>query len=332
MADKELLLSVRNLKVAFHTREATIYAVNGISYDLAKGETIGIVGESGSGKTVGCMSMLKLISMPPGKIEDGQVLFEGRDLVPLKGEKLRQVRGKEIGVIFQDPMTAFNQVMTIGDQMVEGYMAHFKASKSVALEKAIKLFELVGIPSPERRLHDYPSQFSGGMRQRAMIAMALMCDPKLLIADEPTTALDVTIQAQIVDLVKSIRDKIGTSIIWISHDLGVVAGLADRVLVMYAGYIIESAMADDLYEHPRHPYTQGLLGSLPSIEEDSKERLVSINGMPPYMNRLNIGCPFAPRCEYAIPRCLNENPVLKPAGDHGHMAACHRVEEGVYGF
>ena len=321
MEQKEILLQVRDYRVAFYTREATVYAVNGINYDLHKGETLGIVGESGSGKTVSCMSMLKLISMPPGKIDSGSVLFGGVDLAKLKRDKIRPYRGKEIGVIFQDPMTAFNQVITIGEQMIEGHMAHFRSSRKEALAKALSLYELEGIPSPESRLKDYPFQFSGGMRQRAMIAMALMCDPKMLIADEPTTALDVTIQAQIVDLVKDLRKQIGTSIIWISHDLGVVASLADRVMVMYAGYIIESASSDDLYERPLHPYTKGLLESLPSMNEDASKRLTSIGGMPPYMNKLNIGCPFAPRCKHVMDKCLKENPLLKPISAD-HLVAC----------
>ncbi|MDL2229458.1 ABC transporter ATP-binding protein [Treponema sp. OttesenSCG-928-L16] len=322
----ETLLEIGELKVAFHLRDSVVHAVNGISYSLHKGETIGLVGESGCGKTVSSMSMLKLISMPPGKIEGGSVVFGGKDLVPMGRDELRQIRGKEIGVIFQDPMTAFNQLMTVGDQLTEGYRTHFKASRKEALRRAEELMDQVGIPSASSRLKEYPSQYSGGMRQRAMIAMALMCSPRMIIADEPTTALDVTIQAQILDLVKDIRSSSNMSILWVSHDLGVVAGLADRVLVMYAGSIVEDAPAEELYGNPLHPYTKGLLSSLPSADGGGKKRLSSIPGFPPLMNRIPPGCSFAPRCPYAADICRSEIPPLRQAGgntQNSHSAACH---------
>lgn len=319
----EPILQVRDLEVAFHVRAGVTHAVNGISYTLHQGETLGIVGESGCGKTVSSMSLLKLISMPPGKIERGSAVYKGKDdLITLSGKQLRPFRGREIAVIFQDPMTAFNQVMTIGDQMCEGYMVHFKASKKEAMKEAERLMELTGIPSPAARLKDYPSQFSGGMRQRAMIAMALMCKPGILIADEPTTALDVTIQSQILDLMKDLKKELGTSIMWVSHDLGVVAGLADTVNVMYAGKIVETAPVDELYYRPKHPYTAGLLASLPSTDVDKDaHRLSSIGGYPPILDHEITSCPFAPRCKFASEKCLNACPSLNEIGN-GHSVAC----------
>lgn len=317
------LLEINDLTVHFETREATIHAVNGISYSLDTGETIGIVGESGSGKTVCSMSLLKLIDMPPGRIVRGTAKFNGIDLLKLSPRELKKIRGKEIGVIFQDPMTSFNPVMTIGDQLTEGLIEQTGISKKKAQEKAVELLNIVGIPSPKERLKDYPGFFSGGMRQRVMIAMGLICNPKILIADEPTTALDVTVQAQILDLIRDLRKDFGTAIVWISHDLGVVAGLAERVLVMYAGFIVEDAPVDKLYANPKHPYTEGLLASLPTIEDDSKKRLDSIKGLPPYMNRLPQGCPFAPRCKYAMDICYRERPQLTYRDqEKTHMAAC----------
>lgn len=317
------ILEVRDLEVAFHVRAGVTHAVNGISYTLHEGETLGIVGESGCGKSVSSMALLKLISIPPGKIEKGSAVYRGKeDLIALSSKQLRPFRGKEIAVIFQDPMTAFNQVMTIGDQLCEGYMHHFKATKKEALKEAERLMELTGIPSPSSRLKDYPSQFSGGMRQRAMIAMALMCKPGILIADEPTTALDVTIQSQIIDLMKDLRKELGTSIMWISHDLGVVAGLADTVNVMYAGKIVETAPVDEIYYRPRHPYTCGLLASLPSTDVSTENhRLSSIAGYPPILNHEITSCPFAPRCKYASEECSRSCPDLKDTGN-GHMVAC----------
>jgi oligopeptide transport system ATP-binding protein len=270
--------------------------------------------------------MLRLISMPPGKICGGKALFRGRDLLTLPPEELRKVRGSQIGVVFQDPMTSFNQVMTIGDQLIEGPMEHLGIGRKAALELAAEFLGIVGIPRPGDRLRDYPHQFSGGMRQRAMIALALMCRPALLIADEPTTALDVTVQAQILDMVKDLRMRLGTSIIWISHDLGVVAGIADSVLVMYAGFVVEDSPVDDLYANPLHPYTRGLLDSLPSLDGSPGSRLKSIGGMPPYMSAPPVGCPFRPRCPRASEPCGRENPALRPgrAGSvaDGHLVAC----------
>ena len=320
---KDVILDVKNLNVSFHMRSGITHAVNGISYTLHEGETLGIVGESGCGKTVSSMALLKLISMPPGKIESGEAWYRrDTDLIKLSNKQLRPYRGKEIAVIFQDPMTAFNQVITIGSQMVEGYMEHYKVSKKEAMIEAERLMELTGIPSPAARLKDYPSQFSGGMRQRAMIAMALMCRPSILIADEPTTALDVTIQSQILDLMKNLRREMNTSIMWISHDLGVVAGLADTVNVMYAGKIVETAPVDDLYYKPRHPYTQGLLESLPSTDVNTEQkRLSSIGGYPPILNHEITSCPFAPRCKHATERCKSECPSLTEVGN-GHSVAC----------
>ena len=323
MINNEVILEVKDLEVAFHVRAGITHAVNGISYTLHKGETLGIVGESGCGKTVSSMALLKLISIPPGKIEKGSAIYQGKtDLIQLTNKQLRPFRGKEIAVIFQDPLTAFNQVMTIGDQMCEGYMTHFKATRKEALKEAERLMELTGISSPAARLKDYPYQFSGGMRQRAMIAMALMCKPSILIADEPTTALDVTIQGQILDLMKDLKKELGTSIMWVSHDLGVVAGLADTVNVMYAGQIVESAPVDDLYYRPSHPYTKGLLASLPSTDIDSEvHRLSSIGGYPPILDHEITSCPFAPRCECVCDKCLHSCPPLKDTGN-GHKVAC----------
>lgn len=322
----EKILEVTDLKVSFRKKEGVTHAVNGISYTLHKGETLGIVGESGCGKTVSTMSLLKLISMPPGCIDSGSAIYKGQtDLIALSDKQLRPYRGKELAVIFQDPMTAFNQVMTIGDQIIEGHREHFKSSKKEAMKEAVKFMELTGISAAESRLKDYPSNFSGGMRQRAMIAMALMCQPSVLIADEPTTALDVTIQSQILDLMKELKKTLGTSILWISHDLGVVAGLADSVLVMYAGTVVEKTAVDELYYKPMHPYTQGLLSSLPSTNPDvESERLTSIGGYPPILNKELTCCPFAPRCTHATSICLESVPPLEEKGN-GHFVACHHA-------
>jgi len=315
------LLEVQDLRTQFHTREGLVYAVNGISYQLEEGETLGIVGESGCGKSVGVLSLLRLIPEPPGKIASGQALFQGRDLLKMSSEEMRHVRGAQVAMIFQDPMTSLNPVLTIGRQLTEALELHMGMNKQQSRDRAADLLSMVGIPQAADRLGDYPHQFSGGMRQRVMIAMALSCTPQLLIADEPTTALDVTIQAQIIDLVKRLRDELGMAIIWITHDLGIVAGLAKRVLVMYAGFIIEEARVKDLYSDPRHPYTLGLLGSLPRVDETQHRRLVSIEGMPPDLLGLPPGCPFAARCVYRIERCDKENPPLEPVSP-GHWKAC----------
>lgn len=315
------LFSVKDLETQFHTREGTVHAVNGVSLSLQEGETLGIVGESGCGKSVSMLSTLRLIPQPPGEIVAGKANFQGRDLLELSHEELRHVRGAQIGFVFQDPMTSFNPVQTIGKQLVEPLEIHLGMNKKQAWDRAIEMLNMVRIPNPEDRLKDYPHQFSGGMRQRAMIAMALACSPQVLIADEPTTALDVTIQAQIMDLVLSLRKELGMSIIWITHDLGVIAGLADRVIVMYAGYIVEEAKVKDLYIRPEHPYTLGLLRSLPRLDMDEKKRLVSIEGVPPVLFKKPKFCPFASRCPYRVEKCLDENPPLMLVGEN-HKTAC----------
>lgn len=316
------LLEVKGLKTQFFTQDGVVHAVNGISYTLNEGETLGIVGESGSGKSVGVMSLIRLIPSPPGKIVAGEVIFEGRDLLKVSDEEIRSIRGNKIAMIFQDPMTSLNPVLTIGRQIGEALELHLGMDKKQAQDRTIELLKLVGIPSAADRVNNYPHQFSGGMRQRVMIAMGLSCNPQLLIADEPTTALDVTIQAQIIDLVKRLRDEIGMAIIWITHDLGVVAGLADRVIVMYAGYIVEEAPVRSLYRDPRHPYTLGLLGSLPRLDEDRPQELKSIEGLPPDLINFPVGCPFYARCNYRVDICAREMPPLRPVGQ-GHKVACH---------
>ncbi len=315
------LLDVQGLETQFHTREGNVHAVNGVSFHLDEGETLGIVGESGCGKSVTVTSMLRLIPIPPGEIVAGKAIFEGKDLLSISDEEIRHVRGAQISMIFQDPMTSLNPVLTIGRQLAEPSEIHHGLSVKEANERSAELLSMVGIPNASQRLDDYPHQFSGGMRQRAMIAMALVCTPQILIADEPTTALDVTIQAQIVELVKSLRDKLGMAIIWITHDLGIVAGLADRVAVMYGGFIIEEAAVKDLYKNPTHPYTLGLLGSLPRMDSGDHRRLVSIEGIPPVLLERPHFCPFAPRCQFVYDRCWMENPTLTTV-EPGHRAAC----------
>jgi len=305
----------------FGTREGTVHAVNGVSFHLREGELLGIVGESGSGKSVTMMSLMKLVPMPPAEIVSGTVMFDGRDLVQLDPADLREVRGGQIGFVFQDPMTSLNPVFTVGFQLVEPLRKHLGMSKAEAWERATELLALVGIPSPRERLNDYPHQFSGGMRQRVMIAIALACEPKVLIADEPTTALDVTIQAQILQLIKDLRHELGMGIVWITHDLGVVAGIADRVIVMYGGLIVEHAPVRELYEQPKHPYTRALLETLPSLDVHRAGRLNSISGQPPNLLAPPEACPFAARCELAFERCWQENPPIR-AIDDGHDVAC----------
>ena len=315
------LLEVRNLQTQFFTKEGIVRAVNNISYELNTGETLGIVGESGCGKSVGALSLLRLIPSPPGKIVGGEILFDGIDLLKVHESEIERIRGNRIAMIFQDPMTSLNPMMPIGRQISESLELHLKMTKKEARSKAIELLEMVRIPSAADRIDDYPIQFSGGMRQRVMIAMALSCNPEILIADEPTTALDVTIQAQITDLVNRLREEIGMAVIWITHDLGVVAGLTDRVIVMYAGRIVEEASVEELYENPRHPYTIGLLGSVPRLDEERPEKLTSIEGMPPDMIDYPSGCPFYARCTFKIDRCLESPPDLREVGP-GHKAAC----------
>jgi len=303
------VLRVTDLTTRFNTQDGTVHAVNGVSFDLADGEVLGVVGESGSGKSVTMMSLLRLIPMPPGEITAGEAVFDDRDLLSMDLNDLREVRGGKVGFIFQDPMTSLNPVVTVGDQIVESLTVHQPARRSQMRARALELLQLVGIPAAEDRLRSYPHELSGGMRQRVMIAIALACNPRVLVADEPTTALDVTIQAQILELVKDLRAKLGMAVIWITHDLGVVAGLVDRVLVMYGGQIVEDAPVDELYADHRHPYTQGLLASLPSTNSRG-QKLVNIVGQPPDMRRPPSSCSFAPRCPHAFDRCHAENPRL----------------------
>jgi oligopeptide transport system ATP-binding protein len=315
------LLNVQGLETHFRTREGVVHAVNGVSFHLKEGETLGIVGESGCGKSVTVLSVLRLIPVPPGETVAGEAIFQGKDLLKISNEEIRHVRGAQISMVFQDPMTSFNPVLTIGQQVAEPLEIHQGMTRQQAYDRATEMFAMVGIPNARDRLNDYPHQFSGGMRQRAMIAMALTCNPQILIADEPTTALDVTIQAQIVDLVKRLRDELGMAVIWITHDLGVIAGLADRMIVMYGGFIIEEAPVKLLYSNPQHPYTLGLLGSLPRLDTNERHRLVSIEGLPPVLFNRPKACPFYPRCTYHVDRCLHENPPLIPI-EMNHTAAC----------
>jgi peptide/nickel transport system ATP-binding protein/oligopeptide transport system ATP-binding protein len=321
MLNQPAILQVENIATRFRTQEGQVHAVNGISFELKKGELLGVVGESGSGKSVTMMSLLKLLPMPPAEIVSGEATFEGQDLLKLDLEELRKIRGGKIGFIFQDPMTSLNPVLTIGYQLTEPMREHLGLSRSDARRRAIELLDLVGIPMAKSRMGDFPHQFSGGMRQRVMIAIALACDPQILIADEPTTALDVTIQAQILEIIKRLREELGMAIIWITHDLGVVAGMADRVAVMYGGFIVEEAPVNELYAKPKHPYTQGLLKTLPNLEGERAERLKSIKGQPPSLHQKPVSCPFASRCSQTMERCLQENPVLVNR-ENSHKVAC----------
>jgi oligopeptide transport system ATP-binding protein len=318
-------MEVKDLVTRFHTQEGTVYAVNGVSYKLNEGETLGVVGESGSGKSVHALSIMRLIPSPPGKIERGSVEFRGRDLLKISNEEMRLVRGAEIAMIFQDPMTSLNPVLTIGTQITEALKLHMGMNDKQSKERAAELLTMVGIPDAMKRLSNYPHQFSGGMRQRVMIAMALSCNPKLLIADEPTTALDVTIQAQIIELVKKLRDQLGMAMIWISHDLGVVAGLSDTVQVMYGGVIVERGPANEVFGDTRHPYTLGLLKSLPRLDARQQGKLTQIEGSPPDMRNPPKGCPFFARCTYRIPgKCDEVMPPLIPGPESSpsHLKAC----------
>jgi oligopeptide transport system ATP-binding protein len=315
------VLEVEGLETCFFTQDGVVRAVSGISYHLDEGETLAIVGESGSGKSVGVLSLLRLIPQPPGKVVAGSVMFDGKDLLKMNDGEIRKVRGNRIAMIFQDPMTSLNPVLTIGFQVSEALMLHMNMDHAAATRRTIELLEMVGIPEAATRVDDYPHQFSGGMRQRVMIAMGLSCNPEILIADEPTTALDVTIQAQITELVKRLRAEMGMAIIWITHDLGVVAGLADRVIVMYAGLIVEEAPVKELYANPRHPYTVGLLGSLPRLDEAPERRLTSIEGLPPDLIDPPQGCAFCARCKCSIDRCAIEKPRFELVAP-GHKIAC----------
>ncbi|TWT74999.1 ABC transporter ATP-binding protein [Allorhodopirellula solitaria] len=331
------LLSVNDLRVSFKTDEGMVRAVRGVSFDVHPGETVAIVGESGSGKSVTNLAMMGLVPKPPGNIDGGTAMFAGQNLLTLSQRRLQDIRGRHIAMIFQDPMTALNPLMTIEQQLTEMTRLHLNFTRHEARAHAIEMLGLVGITAPEKRLRDYPHQFSGGMRQRVMVAMALSCEPELLIADEPTTALDVTIQAQIMELLADLQARKGTAIVLITHDLGVVAGVADRVLVMYAGRIIEKADVSSLFAMPRHPYTLGLLGSLPNLESNRDETLKAIPGQPPDMSVPIAGCAFRDRCEYRFDRCQSDDPVLTPRRDaledgaedsSMHMAACHAVDVG----
>jgi len=318
-----VLLDVKHLQTRFKSRKKYIYAVNDVSLQLHQGEALGVVGESGCGKSVTMLSLLKLLP-PAARIEHGKAMFNGEDLLKMNTSQIGKVRGAQIGMIFQDPMSSLNPVINIGTQLSEPLRAHLKLSKTEAWERSAQLLEMVGISEASARLSDYPHQLSGGMRQRVMIAMGLACKPKILIADEPTTALDVTIQAQIVDLVKDLREVLNTAIIWITHDLSLIAGLVDRIIVMYAGYVVEEALVDDLYDDPRHPYTIGLFGSLPDLGSQ-QQRLSTIGGAPPNLDALPSCCPFVPRCKYAIEKCKIENPPLEPipgSSDSSHSIAC----------
>jgi len=316
------ILQVQNLVVKFNTLEGVVNAVNGVSYAAEPGKTLGIVGESGCGKSVSVLSIMGLIPDPPGKIVAGKILFKGENLLELDNQQLESIRGSRIGMVFQDPMTSLNPVLTIGRQIREAMTLHLGISREEARTRSLELLSLMGIPNPEERFDDYPHQFSGGMRQRVMIAMALSCSPDILIADEPTTALDVTIQAQILELTKRLQHELGMSIIWITHDLAVIAELADRVVVMYAGFIVEEANVYDLFNDPRHPYTLALLNSLPSVDQSrAHERLATIPGSPPDGIATFAGCPLAPRCHFAVGRCLHQNPGLEYIGSD-HKAAC----------
>ncbi len=324
----EPVLEVKNLRTSFRTENGKIFAVDDVSFSVKAGETLGIVGESGCGKSVTSLSIMRLIPNPPGQIESGEVRFKGKDLAKVPLDEMRKIRGNEISMIFQEPMTSLNPVFTIGDQISESIILHQKLSKKEAKAKAIEMLQLVGIPAPERRIDDYPHQLSGGMRQRVMIAMALSCNPSLLIADEPTTALDVTIQAQILELMKSLREKLQMAVILITHDLGVVAETCDHVAVMYAGKIVEQGTAEDIFYRSSHPYTKGLLKSIPHEGASGKkqDRLATIPGLVPSLAHLPKGCRFQDRCGFRKPKCSEAEPPLDPVGE-GHRAACYFADE-----
>jgi peptide/nickel transport system ATP-binding protein len=323
----ERLLEIKGLKTHFATDEGIVQAVDGVDLSIDRGETLGVVGESGCGKTVTALSVLKLIPMPPGRIVAGQILWRGRDLVPLDGEEMDGIRSKEIAIVFQEPMTSLNPVYTVGEQIAEVIRRHEGLGRRGALKKTIDMLGLVQIPNPKRRAHDYPHQFSGGMRQRVMIAMALSCNPRLLIADEPTTALDVTIQAQILELLQDLKQRLGMAIMLITHAMGVVAETAQRVVVMYAGKVIEEAPVEQLFARPRHPYTQGLIRAIPRLDRAAtrKTRLETIAGVVPSLMQPPPGCRFAPRCRYALPVCREGVPPLREI-EAGHKVACVRAE------
>ncbi|HRH86511.1 MAG TPA: ABC transporter ATP-binding protein [Rubrivivax sp.] len=317
------LLEIRGLKTHFKTDDGWLHAVDGVDIAIDRGETVGVVGESGCGKSVTAKTVMKLIDMPPGRIVAGQVLWKGRDLVPLPPEAMQKIRAKEISIIFQEPMTSLNPVFTVGEQIAEGLRLHEGLSRREAMERAVQMLELVRIPTPQRRIKDYPHQFSGGMRQRVMIAIALACKPQLVIADEPTTALDVTIQAQVLDLLQRLKDEMGMAVMLITHAMGVVAEVAQRVVVMYAGKVVEEAPVRELFAHPRHPYTQGLIRSIPRIDLDARQktRLEAIPGTVPKLIEPAEGCRFAARCKHAQAACLQATPPLREVAS-GHRVAC----------
>jgi oligopeptide/dipeptide ABC transporter ATP-binding protein len=319
------LLEIKDLQTQFFTSAGTVKAVDGVSYTVEQGETVAVVGESGSGKSVTAMSIMRLIPWPPGKIVGGSIMFDGQDLLSLTEDEMRSIRGRDIGMIFQEPMTSLNPVLTIGMQLTEPMIAHLEMTEEEAMAKAVSLLGLVGISEPERRLAQYPHHLSGGMRQRVVIAMALACDPKLIIADEPTTALDVTIQAQILELMKNLTRDMGVAMIIITHNLGVVARYADRVNVMYAGRIIESGKASDIYHRPRHPYTLALLKSVPRMDRQRTDKLDPVDGQPPDLTKLDEGCSFRPRCRFATDQCAKSFPVLEEI-EPGHTSACFEKE------
>jgi oligopeptide/dipeptide ABC transporter ATP-binding protein len=315
------LLAMEDFTTHFYTSEGVVKAVDGVTWDVNEGETVALVGESGSGKSVSALSVMRLVPEPPGRTLGGRIMFEGSDLVQMPQRELRRIRGNRIGMIFQEPMTSLNPVLTVKRQLTETMELHLKLNKSAAKERAIELMHLVGIPDPETRLDNYPHQFSGGMRQRVMIAIALSCNPRLIIADEPTTALDVTIQAQVLEVMNDVARQFNTALLLITHNLGVVARYAHRVNVMYAGHIVEQGLAREIYANPLHPYTLGLLQSVPRLDEPRKSKLVPIEGSPPDLSNLPTGCPFQPRCRFAVERCSEENPPLLPLGN-GRMSAC----------
>ena len=320
------LLEVKNLKTHFFTMEGVVKAVDGVSYELNEGETLGLVGESGCGKSVSALSVMRLIPDPPGKIIDGEILLDGEDILKIDMEGMREVRGAKIAMVFQEPMTSLNPVLTVERQITETLQLHMGMSKLESQRESVNLLTRVGIPDPELRIKQYPHQFSGGMRQRVMIAMALSCNPRLIIADEPTTALDVTIQAQILDLMKSLTTELGVALIVITHNLGVVARYADRVNIMYAGKVIERGEAREIYSNPRHPYTVGLLRSVPRLDLPRRAKLDPIEGQPPDLINLPPGCAFRERCRWAIDKCATDTPELVETSD-GHLSACFRADE-----
>lgn len=320
------LLEVKNLKTHFFTMEGVVKAVDGVSYELNEGETLGLVGESGCGKSVSALSVMRLIPDPPGKIIDGEILLDGEDILKIDMEGMREVRGAKIAMVFQEPMTSLNPVLTVERQITETLQLHMGMSKLESQRESVNLLTRVGIPDPEIRIKQYPHQFSGGMRQRVMIAMALSCNPRLIIADEPTTALDVTIQAQILDLMKSLTTELGVALIVITHNLGVVARYADRVNIMYAGKVIERGEAHEIYANPRHPYTVGLLRSVPRLDLPRRAKLDPIEGQPPDLINLPPGCAFRERCRWAVDKCATDTPELVETSD-GHLSACFRADE-----